>query len=443
MSLDQRFVTATTDQEPARGDAAQLRRVVASSYLGSTIEFYDFLLYGTAASLVFNRLFFTQLDPLAGTVAAFGTFAAGYLARPLGGVIFGHFGDKLGRKSMLLLTMGLMGVASFLIGVLPTYAQIGIWAPVLLVLLRIVQGVAVGGEWGGAALMTAEHAGPRRRGLWASFTQMGAPSGMLLSTAILAVFTTLPQAEFLAWGWRVPFLLSIVLVGIGLFVRLKVAESPLFARVKSDDEVVRRPLVEVFRRHPRNLLLACGVGFGAFVAQSVLTTFVIAYAVGLGYPRSAVLTGLTISSGLALIGLPAFAALSDRIGRRPVVLGGCVAMALAAFPLFWLINSKDPLLFTVAVVLGQSLLHPAMYGPLAALFTEMFGTRTRYTGASLGYQTASTLGAGFAPLIAGGLLSATGGASAAVSLFIVAACAVSAIAIWLTRETRTTDLADA
>jgi MFS family permease len=421
----------------ADGDrGAQLRRVVLSSYLGTTIEFYDFLLYGTAASLVFNRLFFTGLDPLTGTVAAFGTFAVGYLARPLGGILCGHFGDRVGRKSMLLLTMTLMGLASFLIGLLPTYDDIGIWAPVLLVGLRLVQGVAVGGEWGGAAIMTAERSGSARRGLWASFTQMGAPTGMLLSTGVLTAVSALPDRQFLSWGWRVPFLLSIVLLGVGLFVRSRVAESPVFESVKASNAVARLPLVEVLRRDPANLARACAVGFGAFVAQSLLTTFVIAYAVRIGYPRSVVLTGLTISSGLAIVGLPAWSALSDRLGRRPVVLGGAIGMAVAAFPLFALINTGSAVLLTLALVVGQSILHPAMYGPMAALFTEMFGARVAYTGASLGYQLAAVLGAGFAPLIAGTLLSAGGGHGTwLVSLFLMAGCAVTAVAIWLTRET--------
>jgi MHS family shikimate/dehydroshikimate transporter-like MFS transporter len=422
---------------------SQLRRVVLSSYVGTTIEFYDFLLYGTVASLVFNKLFFTNLDPMTGTIAAFGTFAVGYMARPLGGIICGHFGDRIGRKSMLLLTMSLMGIASFLIGLLPTYAQIGIWAPVLLVALRLLQGIAVGGEWGGAVLMTAEHAGRGRRGLLASITQMGAPSGMVLSTGILALFAGLPEDQFLSWGWRVPFLVSVVLLAVGLFVRLRVYESPLFLQVKSADAVSRRPLLEVLRTHPKNLALATGVGFGVFVAQSLLTAFVIAYAVQVGYARSEVLVALTISSGLAIVGLGVFAALSDRIGRRPVILGGALGMAVAAFPLFALIKSGSAPLLTLALVIGQSILHSSMYGPMAALFTEMFGTRTRYTGASVGYQLSAVLGAGFAPLIAGSLLAATGGTSTSlVSLFLIAACLVTAGSIWFASETRGRDLAE-
>src|SRR5882757_6215065 len=254
----------------------QLRRAVASSFIGSVIEYYDFLLYATAAAVVFGKVFFAALDPLTATVASFGTFAAGYVARPLGGVLFGHFGDRIGRKKMLVTTMTLMGVASFLIGALPTYGQIGIWAPVALVTLRVLQGVAVGGEWGGAVLMSAEHA-TSRRGLWASFTNAGAPCGMVLSTVVLTVTAAASgERAFLAWGWRVPFLLSILLLGIGLFIRLKVEETPVFAAAERSARV---PLFDVLRNHPRNLLLAVGVGLAAFVAQGTLTTFLIAYGV--------------------------------------------------------------------------------------------------------------------------------------------------------------------
>ncbi|WP_246114073.1 MFS transporter, partial [Streptomyces montanus] len=309
----------------------QLRRVALSGLLGTAVEFYDFLVYGTVAALVFGELFFPGADPAVGTIAAFGTFAAGYLARPLGGILFGHFGDRLGRKSMLLLTMGLMGGASFLIGLLPTYDTIGVWAPVLLITLRVVQGIAIGGEWGGATLMVVEHAGERRRGLWSSFTQMGAPLGSLLSSAVVTFVVTLPKDQFAAWGWRVPFLLSVVLLGVGLFVRLKVAESPLFAEVKKERTEARLPVVEVLRR-PRPVLLACCVGIGAFTAQSLLTSYMIAYATGIGYARPQVLSALTVSACVALVVLPCASALSDRIGRRPVVLAGALTSAALAFP---------------------------------------------------------------------------------------------------------------
>ena len=415
----------------------QLRRAVLSSYLGSVIEYYDFLLYATASAVVFNQVFFSDLDPLAGTVASFGTLATGYLARPLGGALFGHFGDRLGRKRMLILTMALMGLASVLIGVLPSYATIGVWAPVLLVLLRVAQGVAVGGEWGGAVLMSAEHA-TSRRGLWASFTNAGAPSGMVLSTVVLALAAGVTGEEgFLAWGWRIPFLLSAVLLAVGLFVRAKVEETPVFVEAASDAPA-RPPLFEVLRKHPRNLLLSIGVGFGAFVAQGTLTTFVIAYAVGAGFPRQTVLNALTLSSIAAVAGIIGFSALSDRLGRRPVVLTGALAMAVWSFLLFPLIDSGSAFLLTVAVVVGQGVVHAAMYGPLAALYTELFSTRARYTGASLGYQIAGT-GAGLAPVVFASVLSG-GGSTLTVSSIIAASLLVTVGCLLALRETAGADL---
>jgi MFS family permease len=408
----------------------QLRRAVASSFIGSVIEYYDFLLYATAAAVVFGKVFFAALDPLTATVASFGTFAAGYLARPLGGILFGHFGDRIGRKKMLVTTMTLMGAASFLIGTLPTYGQIGIWAPVILVTLRVLQGVAVGGEWGGAVLMSAEHA-TSRRGLWASFTNAGAPCGMVLSTVVLtATAAASGERGFLAWGWRVPFLLSILLLGIGLFIRLKVQETPVFAAAGRSARV---PLFDVLRNHPRNLLLAVGVGLAAFVAQGTLTTFLIAYGVEVGYSRQTVLSGLTLSSALAVVGIIGYSALSDRLGRRPVVLAGAVAMAVFSFLLFPLVDSGNVVLLVLTLVLGQAVIQPAMYGPLAALCTELFSTRSRYTGASLGYQLAG-LGAGLAPVLFAAIL-AGGGSTMTISLVISGFCLLAVVCVVLLAET--------
>ncbi|MGW4523812.1 MFS transporter [Amycolatopsis sp. NPDC004378] len=414
---------------------AQLRRAVLSSYFGSVIEYYDFLLYATASAVVFNKVFFSNLDPVAGTVASLGTFTTGYLARPIGGIVFGHFGDLLGRKRMLVITMSMMGIASTLIGVLPTYAQIGVWAPVLLVVLRVLQGVAVGGEWGGAVLMSAEHA-TSRRGLWASFTNAGAPSGMVVSTLLLTLMGAVTtDAQFLAWGWRVPFLLSVVLLAIGLFIRLKVDETPVFAASR---ERSGTPLLEVLRRHPKNLLLAIGVGFGAFVAQGTLTTYVLSYAVHAGFSRQTVLNAITVSSVGAVIGIIGYSALSDRVGRRPVVIAGAIATGVVAFLLFPMIDSGSPVLLTLAVVLGQSVAHPAMYGPLAALCTELFRTRTRYTGASLGYQIAG-LGAGVAPVV---FAAIAGAGTGVISAVIAACCLVTVLCVLALRESNQVDLAD-
>ncbi|WP_406256168.1 MFS transporter [Streptomyces chartreusis] len=419
----------------------QLRRVALSGLLGTAVEFYDFLVYGTVAALVFGELFFPGADPAVGTIAAFGTFAAGYVARPLGGIVFGHFGDRLGRKSMLLLTMGLMGGASFLIGLLPTYDTVGVWAPVLLIALRVLQGIAIGGEWGGATLMVVEHAGERRRGLWSSFTQMGAPLGSLLSSLVVTFVVAMPRDQFTAWGWRVPFLLSVVLLGVGLFVRLKVVESPLFAEVKKDRAESRLPILEVLRR-PRPLLLACCVGIGAFTAQSLLTSYLIAYATGIGYARPQVLTALTASAAVALVVLPCASALSDRVGRRPVVLTGAVLSAATAFPVLALIDSKSPGALILAVVIGHGIAQSTMYGPLGALLTEMFGTRVRYTGASLGYQGATLVGAGFSPMIAGSLVAGSGNGTP-VALLLCGGSLITALTVWFVRETSRTSLSGA
>ncbi|MGW0759993.1 MFS transporter [Streptomyces sp. NPDC002814] len=431
----------STAQPPP--DTRQLRRVALSGLLGTAVEFYDFLVYGTVAALVFGDLFFPKADPAVGTIAAFGTFAAGYVARPLGGIVFGHFGDRIGRKSMMLLTMALMGCGSFLIGVLPTYDAIGVWAPVLLVTLRVVQGIAIGGEWGGATLMVVEHAERTqsgRRGMWSSFTMLGAPLGSVLSAGMVTLVSGLPDDQFRAWGWRVPFLLSIVLLAVGLFVRHKVAESPLFAQVKREPRA-RPPVVEVLRR-PKPVLMACGVGIGAFTAQSLLTGFMISYAVDIGYSRSQVLTAVTIASCVALLVLPAASALSDRVGRRPVVLAGAVASATLAFPVLALVDSGSPGLLILALALGHGVAQSTMYGPLGALLTEMFGTRVRYTGASLGYQAATLVGAGFSPLIASSLLASYGGGSTPVSLLLCGGAAVTALTVWRLRETRENALAN-
>jgi MFS family permease len=409
----------------------QLRRAVASSYIGSVIEYYDFLLYSTAAALVFTKVFFAGLDPALAVVASLGTFATGYLARPLGGIIFGHFGDLLGRKRMLVLTMTLMGVSSALIGLLPTPATIGWLAPAGLVVLRVVQGIAVGGEWGGSVLMSAEHT-TSRRGLWASFTNAGAPSGLVVSTLVLsATSAVVGEQAFLAWGWRIPFLLSVVLLAVGLFVRARVEETPAFKVAKR----VRVPLVAVLRDRPRNLLLSIGVGMSAFVVQSTLSTFVLSYGVQTGHPRQAILNSLTIASAVAVVGIVFWSACSDRFGRRPIVLAGAVLMAGYAFVLFPMVAAGS---LTFALVLGLGVLQPMVYGPLAALYTELFTTESRYTGASLGYQIAG-LGAGFGPLIFAEILRVSGG-TVTISVVIAAFCAITVACVLALSETSRREL---
>lgn len=427
--------------DTSRPNPALLRRVAISSLLGTAIEYYDFLVYGTMSALVFGAIFFPESDPAVATIAAFGTLAAGYVARPVGGILFGHFGDRIGRKSMLVLTMTLMGAASFLVGVLPTFAAIGVAAPVMLVALRVIQGVAIGGEWGGATLMVTEHAEPHRRGAWNGVMQMGSPIGSLLSVAVVTAITLMPDESFLSWGWRVPFLVSLLLLGIGIYVRLSITESPVFEQVKrAGGGPTGPPLLEVLRR-PGNLMLACGVGIGPFALTALISTYMISYATAIGYHRTDVMTALIFTSTTALITIPLFSALSDRIGRRVVVVTGAIGIVCYAWPFYALVDVGSVPLLTVAMVLAQ-VLQSLMYAPLGALFSEMFGTRVRYTGASMGYQFAALLGAGFTPLIASSLMA--DGMSRTPVVALAAGCGVvTIVAIWRVRETRGTDLTDA
>jgi MFS family permease len=433
-----------------------MRRVLFSSFLGSAVEFYDFLLYGTAAALVFGQLFFSDLTPVVATIASFATLAVGYIVRPLGGVVFGHFGDRIGRKSMLVLTMTIMGGASFAIGLLPTYQTIGLLAPVLLILLRLIQGFAVGGEWGGAALMALEHSDEKKRGFSASFANMGAPAGAVLSTVVLAIVTLLPGDAFLTWGWRIPFLLSAVLVGIGLYVRLKVTESPLFEQEVLETPLTpaaaveapvkkRLPIVDVLRNNPTSVLLGIGAGLGAFALQALMATFALTIGVENGLSRSTVLWLFAAGSFVQIFALPAYAALSDRIGRRPVMIAGCIAAIIAVYPILLLISSGSVLGVLLGFLIAMPLVQAAMYGPLAAFTTEIFATGNRYTGASLGYQLSSTLGGGFAPLIAATLVAGTtaGNGLFRVALFAAAAALVSAITIAIAKESSRRNLVTA
>jgi MFS transporter, MHS family, shikimate and dehydroshikimate transport protein len=413
---------------------AELRRVILASFIGTTIEWYDFFLYGTAAALVFNRLFFPTLSPLAGTLSAYGTFAVGFVARPLGGAVFGHYGDRIGRKKTLVWSLLIMGIATALIGLTPTYDQIGIWAPILLVTLRFVQGFGVGGEWGGAVLLAVEHSGGKRRGFHGSWPQMGVPGGLLLSTAVFAALSSrLPEPAFLAWGWRVPFLVSVVLVGVGLFIRLRVLESPAFEKVKDARRESRAPLLDVFREHPREVLIGMGMRFAQNVIFYIYTVFVLSYGEKtLGYPRGLVLRGVMLASLLGLFTIPFWSHVSDRVGRRPVYLAGAIISLLVAFPFFWMIE-RGPMFFAIAMILAMNFGHDMMYGPMAAILAELFGTHVRYSGASVVYQLASVVSGGVAPFIATVLVARYG--SSAVAAYMVACCAVTVVATWFVPET--------
>jgi MHS family shikimate/dehydroshikimate transporter-like MFS transporter len=419
------------------GRTQSVRKVALASFVGTTIEWYDFFLYGTAAALVFGDLFFPEAEPVVGTLLAFSTYAVGFAARPIGGIVFGHFGDRIGRKSMLVLSLLIMGVATFLIGCLPTFASIGVMAPILLVVLRFAQGIGVGGEWGGAVLMSVEHAPPGRRGFFGSWPQMGVPAGLLLSTSAFAIVQAMTsESAFLSWGWRIPFLASAVLVAVGLFIRLRLMESPAFQRVKETKTEAPKPIVDVVRKYPREVLVAMGMRVAENGAFYILTVFVLAYGEDeLGLSKNTMLTGVIIAAAIGLVTVPLFGALSDRVGRRPLYLAGAVVTTLWAFPLFGLLNTESPVLIWLAIVVGVNLGHDLMYGPQAAYFAELFGTRVRYSGASLGYQLASVFAGGFAPLIATALLAAGDGSPTLVALYVTAMGLISVVATLFAHET--------
>jgi MFS family permease len=432
----------------------EARTVIASSYLGSTIEYYDFLLYATAAAVVFPKVFFSGMDDWVGVVAAYGTFAAGYVARPLGGIIFGHFGDKLGRKGMLIVSMLVMGLASALIGLVPGASVAGPWGAVMLVVLRVFQGIAVGGEWGGAALMALEHSESGKRGFAASFVNAGAPSGAVLGTLIMGAFSALPNSQFLAWGWRVPFLLSFVLLAVGMFVRLKVSESPIFKAAIEHERAARNadsgpagnnsagkaviPLLQVLRR-PKTLIFTMLAGAAGFALQVVLATFAVTFAVSKGADRQGVLYAFAAASFISIAFVILGGRLSDKLGRRPVMIGGLALFIAYLIPMFQLLSSNNILMVFVAFTIGL-MIHSTLFGPLAAFVSEQFDTTSRYTGASLGYQLATLLGAGFTPGIVAQIFKDSGQDTGSVVFYLAAMSVVSIIFILLTREPKNNDL---
>jgi metabolite-proton symporter len=422
------------------GRTSSIKRVAGASAIGTTIEWYDYFAYANAAALVFGPLFFPEFSVLAGTLASLSTFAIGFVVRPFGGALFGHLGDRIGRKAMLVLSLLIMGVATFAIGLLPTYAAIGVAAPILLILLRLVQGFAVGGEWGGAVLMAVEHAPRNRRGFYGSWPQVGVPAGVVLSNLVFLVSAAaLSEEQFAAWGWRVPFLLSIVLVAVGLVIRLKVEESPVFARVKETRSEARMPIMDVFRTYPKEVVLAGAAFMANNVTGYTVQVYVLSYGTqALGFSITTMLTLVLVTAFIGIFAILGFSALSDRVGRRRVFLTGAVCQALWALPFFWLINTGSVALILVALVV-MILASYSMYGPMAAMFAEIFGTRVRYTGASLGYQLGSIIGGGFAPLIAAALFAATG-TSVSVSIYIIAVTIISFTAVYLLGETYRKDI---
>lgn len=436
MALHDTAVPDATKSESL--NTKDLRRVLGSSLMGSIIEYYDFILYATAAALVFDKVFFSNLPPAVALFASFGTLAVGYVARPLGGIIFGHYGDILGRKKMLVISMLMMGFATIAIGMLPTTEQIGLAAPIILVALRFIQGISVGGEWGGATLMALEHAPPKKRGFAAAFANAGGPAGGLLATLVVSLVSALTGDQFLVWGWRIPFLLSAVLIIVGMVVRLKVAETPVFQELESKaadkQKKQKTPLLKVITGFPRLVIITLVASLGFYTMQGILTSWGVSVAVAEGVDRSFVLNIKGVAAVVTIATCFAAARLSDRFGRRAVLAVGGVAGVLWAFPALELMHSGKPWDFALAVIIGNGLIQGILAGPIGAYISEQFPPAVRYTGASLAYQGAATLGAGFTPMIATGLVVLGGGSYGLVGAFWVAVLALGLVAVLMSRE---------
>jgi len=415
-------------------DPNSLRRVVLASVVGATIEWYDFFLYGLAAGVVFNKLYFPTNDVLVSTLLAYATFAVGFLARPVGGVVFGHFGDKVGRKSMLVLTLMIMGVSTVLIGLVPDYQQIGIWAPISLLLLRIFQGIGLGGEWGGAVLMAFEYAPESKRGLYASLPQIGLSLGLCLASGVVALLSfLLTDAQFLSWGWRIAFLLSATLVFVGMYIRLNVMETPEFSAVKEDRSEAKIPIIEILRDYPRNVLAGMGARYIDGVFFNIFGVFSITYLTqSLKVSRTDALIGVTMAAVVMCFTIPLFGALSDKIGRTKTYFWGSLITGLSAFPAFWLMttHSGDNFLVWASIVVPFGVLYASVYGPEAALFAELFDTRVRYTGISFVYQVSGIIASGITPLIATALLQTSDGKPWTICMYVLFSAVVSALSAW-------------
>jgi metabolite-proton symporter len=422
-------MSATTAAHGVLSDAehsAQLRKAVVAATIGTTIEWYDFFIYGTAAGLIFPKIFFPNSDPLTGTLASFGTYFVGFLGRPVGAAIFGHYGDRIGRKATLIATLMVMGVATFLVAFVPGYDSIGIWGAVILTALRMLQGIGVGGEWGGSVLISMEWArGHGNRGLVASWPQFGVPSGLFLSNLVILAFSTWMGADFATWGWRIPFFLSIVLIVIGMWIRLGILETPVFQQLLNDKKIEKAPILEVIKRQPREIILSALARMAEQAPFYIFTAFVFAYGTGtLKMSRDLILSAVLVGSCVSFITIPLAGHISDRIGRRKVYLIGSVATGLFGFLYFGMLDSAAPLVVFLAIVLSL-IPHDIMYGPQAALIAESFTPRLRYSGASLGYQLASVIAGGPAPLIATALF-ATYHTGYAIAVYI-ALCAVISV----------------
>jgi MFS transporter, MHS family, shikimate and dehydroshikimate transport protein len=424
------------------GFGTSIRTIALASAIGTTIEWYDFFLFGVVTPLVFNKLFFPNFDPLVGTLLAYTTFFVGFISRPVGGILFGHYGDRIGRKTVLVLTILIMGIATFLIGLLPTYASVGIWAPVMLLFLRVFQGIGIGGEWGGAVLMAVEHSPTGRRGFYGSWPQIGVPAGLLLSSGMVYLLSYLPEADFLSWGWRIAFLISAILVAVGLYIRLKIMETPAFTRIQASNKVVHVPFFELWRTHSKNTLLGLGARYIEGVTFNIFGVFIVGYiANSLGLPRQTALAGVMIASAIMIVMLPIYGNLSDRIGRRRMFGVAGLLIGILAFPAFWLMQTKEPLLIWIAIAVPFAIVYPAVYGPQAALFSELFDTRVRYTGISFVYQFSGIYASGLTPIIATALLPAGGNKPWLICAYILLVSIISAACVFAMAEAHKRDMA--
>ncbi|MED3995586.1 MFS transporter [Peribacillus frigoritolerans] len=413
----------------------QMRRILIASLVGSSIEWFDYFLYGTVSALVFNQLFFVNEDPTIGLLLSYASFALAFFIRPFGGVIFSHIGDRIGRKKTLVLTLSLMGVATFGMGLLPTYQAVGIWAPILLITLRLVQGLGIGGEWGGALLLAVEYAPAKKRGLFGAIPQMGVTIGMLLGTVALSIMTLLPENAFMTWGWRIPFIFSALLVFFGLWIRKGIDETPSFKKVKESGEVPKLPIVETLKNYWREVLIAVGAKVVETAPFYIFSTFVVSYATAnLGFSRTATLTAVMIATIITTILIPIMGNLSDKIGRKKLFIGGTIGMVLFAFPYFWLLQQKSVLLLIVATVIGLGVIWAPITAVLGTMFSEIFDAKIRYTGITLGYQIGAALAGGTAPLVATALLDKFNNSYVPVALYIIFASVLSLAAIWAVKD---------